>query len=207
VEISGLCWKRERMKVRLSDIAEIRSGYQFREKVEPDPRGWVPVIQIKDLTGDFRLRTDDLIRVSMERTEPYLVDLGDVLFLARGHRLGAAAVNEPLAGTIATGYFFILRPSPRVRPGYLAWAINQREFQDQMRPLIRGSHIPLITKGDFAGLRLELPPLNVQDKIVALDELHRKERQLVAEIQAKRAELIHTISQRAAKRRTARKKG
>src|SRR2546423_12829470 len=103
------------MKAKLSDIAEIRSGYQFREKVEHDPDGWVPVIQIRDLTDDFRLRTEDLIRVSMERTEPYLVGQGDVLFLARGHRLGAAAVTEPLVGTIATGYFFILRPSGRVR--------------------------------------------------------------------------------------------
>jgi hypothetical protein len=195
------------MKIRLSEIAEIRSGYQFREKVEHDPRGVVPVIQIKDLTADYRLRTDGLMRVSMARTEPYLVEQGDVLFLARGHRLGAAVVTEPLIRTIATGYFFILRPSPRVRAGYLAWAINQREFQDQMRPLVRGSHIPLITKADFLGLRVELPPLEVQDKIVALDELHRRERQIVAEIQAKRAELIHAISQRAARRRAARKKG
>src|SRR5262249_42884475 len=136
-----------------------------------------------------------------------LVGQGDVLFLARGHRLGAAAVNEPLTGTIATGYFFILRPSARVRPGYLAWAINQREFQEQMRPFVRGSHIPLITKGDFAELRVEVPPLEVQDRIVALDELHRRERHLVAQIQAKRDELIHVISQRAAKGRATRKKG
>jgi hypothetical protein len=193
------------MKARLAEVAEIRSGYQFREKVEHDPRGTVPVIQIKDLTDDFRLRTDELIRVSMDRTEPHRVSQGDVLFLARGHRLGAAVVNEPLTGTIATGYFFILRPSQRVRSGYLAWAINQREFQDQMRPLVRGSHIPLITKGDFQGLRIEVPPLEIQDRIVALDELHRRERQLVAEIQARRAELIHAISRRAVKRQPGRK--
>jgi restriction endonuclease S subunit len=195
------------MKSRLAEVAEIRSGYQFREKVEHDPRGTVPVIQIKDFTDDFRLRTDDLIRVSMKRVDPYLVNEGDVLFLARGHRLRAAAVNEPLTGTIATGYFFILRPSWRVRPGYLAWAINQQEFQEQMKPLVRGSHIPLITKGDFQELRIDVPPVDIQDRVVALDELHRQERQLVAEIQAKRAELIHVISQRAARRGTACKEG
>jgi restriction endonuclease S subunit len=195
------------MKAKLSEIAEIRSGYQFREKVEHDPRGQVPVIQIKDLTDDFQLRTDDLIRVAMERIEPYLVSQGDVLFLARGHRLGAAAVTEPLTGTIATGYYFILRPSGRVQPEYLAWAINQREFQEQMRPFVRGSHIPLITKGDFQELRVEVPPLEVQDRIVTLDRLYRRERQLVAEIQSKRAELIHGVCQRAARRRVSTKKG
>jgi restriction endonuclease S subunit len=189
------------MKAKLAEVAEIRSGYQFREKVEHDPRGRVPVIQIKDLTEEFGVRTDDLIRVSMDRIEPYQVEQGDVLFLARGHRLGAATVNEPIVGTIATGYFFILRPSSQVRPGYLAWAINQREFQDQMRPLVRGSHIPLITKGDFAGLQVALPPLEVQDQIVALDELHRRERQLVADVQAKRARLVHAVSQRATRKK------
>jgi restriction endonuclease S subunit len=195
------------MKPRLAEVAEIRSGYQFREKVQPDPCGSVPVIQIKDITDEFRIKTDELIRVAMDRPEPYLVTEGDVLFLARGHRLGAAAVTEPLNGTIATGYFFILRPSARVRPGYLAWAINQQEFQDQMRPLVRGSHIPLITKGDFAGLRVEVPPLAVQDKIVAVAELHHRERELVAAIQEKRAQLIHATCQRAARRRSARKTG
>jgi restriction endonuclease S subunit len=196
------------MKARLSDVAEIRSGYQFREKVEHDLRGQVPVIQIKDITADFRLQLDDLIRVSMDRIEPYRVDQGDVLFLARGHRLGAAAVTQPLTGTIATGYFFILRPGGRVRPAYLAWAINQREFQEQMRPFVRGSYIPLITKGDFQELRLEVPPLDVQDRVVALDELQRRERCLVAEIQAKRAELVYAVCRRATKRRKpARKKG
>jgi restriction endonuclease S subunit len=195
------------MQARLSEIAEVRSGYQFREKVEHDSHGRVPVIQIKDLTDDFELRSDGLIRVTMERPEPYLVQQGDVLFLARGHRLGAAEVKEPLTGTIATGFFFILRPSRRVRPGYLAWAINQREFQEQMRPLVRGSHIPLITKGDFMGLRIDVPTLEVQEAIEALAELERREQQLVAEIQARRAELVHTICQRAAKARARKKKG
>lgn len=195
------------MKAKLSEIAEIRSGYQFREKVEHDPSGWVPVIQIKDLTDDFQLRTDELIRVAMERTEPYLVGQGDVLFLARGHRLGAAAVTEPLAGTIATGYFFILHPAGHVRAGYLAWTINQQEFQERMRPFVRGSHIPLITKGDLQELAVEVPPLEVQDRIVSLDELYRRERRLVAEIQSKRAELIHGICQQAVRRRVSTRKG
>jgi hypothetical protein len=42
----------------------------------------VPVIQIKDVIEDFRIRSDELIRVNMERIEPYLVKQGNVLFLA-----------------------------------------------------------------------------------------------------------------------------
>ena len=186
------------MKHRIADIAEVRSGYQFREKVEHDPSGTVPVIQIKDLTNDFQLQTQDLIRVSIPKFRPHLVQQGDVLFLARGHRLGAAAVTEPLEGTIATGFFFILRPSKRMRAGYLAWAINQKGFQERMRPLVRGSHIPLITKGDFEGLMLDVPSLDTQQRIETVDSLHRRENELTQLIQQKRAQLVDAVCLKAA---------
>jgi restriction endonuclease S subunit len=195
------------MKQRIADIAEVRSGYQFREKVAHDPTGTVPVIQIKDLSGDFQLQTEDLIRVSMPKTEPYRVEQGDVLFLARGHRLGAAAVTEPLEGTIATGYFFILHPSKRVRPGFLAWAINQKGFQERMRPLVRGSHIPLITKTDFEQLTLDVPPLETQHVIEAIASLHRREQTLMQLLQQKRTQLIDAVCTKAATRGNTNRKG
>ena len=173
------------MKQRIADIATIRSGYQFREKVEHNPSGTVPVIQIKDLTSDFQLHIHDLIRVSMPKAAPYRVEQGDVLFLARGHRLGAAAVTEPIEGAIATGYFFILQPSSHVRPGYLARAMNQKQFQERMRPLVRGSHIPLITKSDFEGLTIDVPPLDTQHLIESIDSLHRRENMLMQLIEQK----------------------
>lgn len=186
------------MKRRLRDIADVRSGYQFREKVEHDPQGKIPLIQIKDLSKDFRLSLNDLIHVSMSKIEPYRVMKDDVLFLARGQRLGAAAVTEEIRDMIATGYFFILTPSNRVRAKYLAWAINQRGFQDQMRPLIRGSHMPLVTKGDFEELSVDVPPLDVQRCIEEIDDLQHRENYLIDQIEEKRAKLIHAVCMQAA---------
>ena len=188
------------MRKPISDLAQVRSGYQFREKVEPDPNGEVSVIQIKDLTPDFCLSMDNLIRVSPPRSAPYRVQQGDVLFLARGHRLGAVAIPEPVVDTIATGFFFILRPSPLVRPGYLAWALNKAPFQSRMRPNVRGSHIPLITLGDFEKLEIDLPPLDLQEKIESLAALHRREMELSKAIESKRTHLIESICRMTARR-------
>src|ERR1044071_5991056 len=119
------------MKRRLKDIIDIRVGYQFRGKVVPDPNGTVQVIQIKDTTADFKIRTDDLVPVNVDRPAPYLTQLQDVLFLSRGHRLYACVVPKVPANTIATGYFFILRPrTATVLPDYLAWSLNQPDFQE-----------------------------------------------------------------------------
>src|SRR4051794_9139528 len=98
------------MKKRIRDIAAVRVGYQFRGKVKRDPAGSVRVIQIKDIDDEQRIRLADLASVNVDRPDPYLTHQGDVLFLSRGHRLYTVVVPEIDGDTIATGYFFILRP-------------------------------------------------------------------------------------------------
>jgi restriction endonuclease S subunit len=188
------------MKNSLKEIADIRVGFQFRGKVEPDPAGTVRVIQIKDIDSSRRIRTEDLVSVKVDRQEANFLRQGDVLFLARGNRQYATLVAQPLERTIASGYFFILRAATnRVRPDYLAWCINQSEFQEAMRPWVRGTNTALVSKTDFRDLQIRVPPLAVQEKIVKLNELLERETRLLAELQEKRARLIHAVNQRAAR--------
>jgi restriction endonuclease S subunit len=183
------------MKKKLEDIAEIRTGYQFRGKVAPKDDANVAVIQIKDVDAKLYVDTSDLVPVKVENPGAYEVSQGDLLFLSRGHRHYAALVTEPVQNTIATGYFFILRPKANlVQPTFLAWSINQPEFQEAMRPFVRGSHIPLISKVDFQNLTVRLPPLAVQTRIVDLQKLFDRERELTAAIQQKRGELLQAVS-------------
>lgn len=194
--------------MRLKDIAEIRSGFQFRGKIKPDPDGDVRVIQIKDFDDNRQLQPGEVDRIAFGRDPAtYRVEPGDVLFLSRGHRLFAAAIDEPPADAIATGYFFIMRlKTDAARPDYVAWYINSRSTQKTINTLKRGSQMPLISRGDVETLHIELPPLDIQEKIVALADLARRERRLMAELDAKRTELIegaclHAAHQRETPRR------
>jgi restriction endonuclease S subunit len=190
------------MKKRIASVADVHVGYQFRGKVEPDPRGNVRVIQIKDIDLNRRVRFDDLVRVRLDRPDPYLTEAGNVLFLARGHRQYAVVVTEPVQDVIATGFFFILRlKTTHLLPEFLAWSINQPKFQEAMRPFVRGSHMPLVSKTDFQELTVPVPSLNVQRRIVTLNDLLDQERKLTATLQEKRAALVHALSQKAAHRR------
>jgi restriction endonuclease S subunit len=183
------------MKKKLKDLADIRTGYQFRGKVAASDDGNVAVIQIKDVDDTLRVQTSALVPVKVDNPETYEVTKGDLLFLSRGHRHYAAVVTEPVENTIATGYFFILRPKPHlIRPTFLAWSINQPEFQETMRPFVRGSHIPLISKADFQDLTIRLPPLAVQERIIELQRLFDRERELTSAIQQKREALLHAVS-------------
>jgi len=188
------------MKKRLKDIADIRTGYQFRGRVESNPDGAVKVIQIKDLADHQRIRTDDLVTVKLDRPDQYLTQAGDVLFLSRGHRLFATSVFQAPPNTIATGYFFIMRPKGHVvLAPYLAWYLNQPVFQEALRPMVRGSHMPLVAKADFQELEIQIPPLEVQEKIVGFNDLMEEERRLVAQLHDKRAELLRALAEKSSR--------
>jgi hypothetical protein len=202
--------------IALSSLAEIASGYQFRGRMEdaavgvvpkklkrnPRPMEMVKVIQIKDIPDRQHLVTSDLAQAQIEQPiDQYLVQQGDVLFLARGHRLFAVPVIDPVQRTIATGYFLILRlQTDSIRPAYLAWYMNQPRFQADLQPFVRGSHMPLVTKSDIQSISILTPPLAIQDTILALDELHRREQELLTTLAIKRAELIQSITFQAATR-------
>jgi hypothetical protein len=184
------------MKKHLEEIADVRVGYQFRGKVTADPHGAVRVVQIKDVDSDLRIRVDDLTPVAVDRAEPYLIRREDVLFLGRGHRLYGTVVPDVPPNTIATGYFFILRADPAVIvPEYFAWALNQREFQEALRPFHRGSHMPMISRTDLAALAVQVPPLSVQREILHLNQLLAEELRLMEAIGRHRSRLVEAVSQ------------
>lgn len=186
--------------MKLKDIAEIRSGYPFRGRIEPQVNGALRVIQIKDINEGQSLAKADLVTVNLERDpQAYSVKEGDVLFLSRGHRLFATPITEPLKNTIATYYFFVLRPKTgSVNPRYLAWYINQPPVQTELNAAKRGSHMPLVSRNDIEELHVEIPPLRTQQAIVELSELGRREAELLAAIQEKRTGLINSICLQAA---------
>src|SRR5262245_56671144 len=96
----------------LKDIATIRSGYLFREKIVPDPTGQYQVIQVGDITPDAQLSKDSFVRVSLpDLKRAQVLEPGDVLFISRGQRKQAAAFTLPLENTIATSQFFVIRPN------------------------------------------------------------------------------------------------
>jgi hypothetical protein len=185
------------MKKRLKDIADFRMGYQFRGKVVPDPAGTVRLIQIKDIDPDLRIRVADLATITIERPDPHLTRQGDVLFLSRGHRLCAVVVPTVEPNTIAAGYFLVLRAKDRVvLPEYLAWSINQPDFQASLRPLHQGTHMPMVSKTNMENVEIQLPPLDVQRRILTLNHLLDEERRLSAVIYQRRSLLVQAVSRK-----------
>ena len=186
--------------MKVSHIAEISSGYQFRGRVQPDAAGNVAVLQVKDLKdGDMLPRIDRaaLATVHFEKDpSKYLLEPGDVLFLSRGHRVFAAAIGDVPANVIIPNYFYRLRPkrsAGSVLPEYLAWYLNSPKAQAQIKLVHAGSHMPVVALNDFNDLLIEVPPVAVQKSIVAVASLARREQQLLRELLELKQRLIDHV--------------
>ena len=192
------------MRKRIDEIADVRTGFQFRHKLEPDPAGTHLVIQAKDIDAGrgHLLDAGELLRVVPPR-EPGndLLRKGDVLYLAKGRRNYATPVGRLSGSTVAVGYFFVLRVRQEgIRPDYLAWYINQPPAQGYLADFFRGTGIPFIRMEDFAALEVPIPPADVQERIVAVHRLALRERDLLKQIESKRTELIRGLCLAAARR-------
>jgi len=184
------------MKRKITEIANIQIGYQFRKRLEPVESGTNKVIQIRDFDQDLILRKEALSWVQIDKpADSYLLKKGDILFLSRGHKNWAVSMVDDLRDTITVSHFFVLRiKEQNVIPEYLAWYINQAPAQEYLHSNARhGTHMPLIPLSAFKGLTVEVPDMETQRKIVELSKLLDEEKQLLNELQEKRSLLIKTV--------------
>lgn len=192
------------MKKKITEIADIQIGYQFRKKIEPADDGTNRVIQIRDFDESHILNNEGLSRVRIDKPmEQYLIRQGDVLFLSRGRRNWAAPIVDELQDAVAAGHFFVIKMSDEIiLPEYLAWYINQSPAQEYLHSIARrGTHMPLVTLSAFKGLSVDVPDMATQHRIVELSRLMEREKKLLAELQEKRLLLINAISLKAIKTR------
>ena len=140
--------------------------------------------------------------------DKYLVKKGDVLFLSRGYRSWAAPIVDDLEVTVAVSHFFVVRPKHAdVLSEYLAWYINQAPAQEYLHNIARrGTHMPLIPLSAFVGLKVDLPDIETQAKIVELSRLMEKEKQLLSALQEKQSHLINAVCLSATKAKKEKRK-
>lgn len=167
--------------MRLADACTIHTGYTARGRLEPAAVGGVLAIQLRDISPEGIVDPERLTRIQLEGlAERYFVRTGDVVFRSRGERNTASALDERLQEpALAVLPLMVLRPKRDVvTPEYLAWAINQPPAQRHFDSAARGTNIRMIPRSSLDDLELDVPDIELQEKIVAVDGLAEREREL-----------------------------
>ena len=182
--------------MKVSGISTIHTGYTTRSRLEKADRSGLLAIQLGDLSPDGRINPERLTRVRLgDLPDKYLVSAGDVVFRSRGERNTAFALDsrfrEPALAVLP---LFVLRPKVDiVLPEYLAWAMNQPPAQRHFDSFARGTGLRMVPRSSLDALDIDVPDLETQHKIVAIDALAARERVLSVLAADKRRQLTSLL--------------
>ena len=184
------------MHESLNTIADIRTGHTFRSRIDKEPTGNIPVVQIKDLKDQAMLTADQLPRINWQAAKAITtVQPGDILLPARGEYY-QASVLQGEEQVIATGQLFVLRlTSKAITPGYLGWYMNQSTAQHYFRTHRSGTSMPMLNKQSLGALPVVVPPLAIQEKIVSVQRCWEQEKQLTEQLLNNREQMLKGIFQ------------
>lgn len=182
-------------KILLENLVQIQSGMLFSKRVEHDLNGNVRVVQLKDVNENAQIRYNDLITVSVDKQlKKHLLKKGDILLKAKSSTRVAAVIDRNIENTIATGHYFVLRiKNSSVLPEYVTWFLNQKPAQRYFDSMASGSTVPIIFKSELEKLEIDIPSLEIQQKIVRIHNLRLREKDLIAELEKKKDYLLRHV--------------
>ena len=182
--------------MRLTELSSIRSGYTARGKLEPLLTGGRPALQLRDVVAKGEALAPDTQRYDLGKlADRYLVHGGEVVFRSRGEPNIAVAIRDPLPEPAAVILpLVVIRPDrKKLLPEYLAWAINQPDAQRKLGAEAQGTSIRMIPMAALENLEIAVPDLPKQKRIIELDNLVRREGQLLRQLAAQREAFMSAI--------------
>ena len=180
----------------LNEIADIRTGYSFRAKLEPDSEGNALVVQLKELSEKNKIDISTAVRINMpDISENYLLQKGDLVFRSRGMDSTAAIMDITSNNIILSAPFqrIRLRDTMVIIPQYLLWYINNKEAQSYFSANKTGTSVSMISTAVLADLPVVIPSLEMQKQIVEISILSEKEIELQEELIKKKRLLTETV--------------
>lgn len=194
----------------LGDIAKVHVGYTFRKSIqELSAGGNAHVAQIKDVrsawekTNRNTLQAHQLPLINWQGRDKSFVDPGAVLLPSRGAKGGyfrascLVADQQSKLPVVVSSQFLILTPREGVLPEFLCWSLNQPKIQHWIAEGAgsQGTSLVMFKAKTAKKLKLKIPDLRVQQKILHLHNLWEKEQQLTQALLQNRETMLQGMFQ------------
>jgi restriction endonuclease S subunit len=180
----------------LKDIAEIRSGFPFRERPVRVETGGCRLVQMRNVNRIVGAVGGDLETVKEPANwQNQRLRRWDILFTARGQQNNAAVFDLEMPNAIAASTLHVLRVKEGVDPFYLVWYLNLPQTKERLRTMQAGSSIPFISIDDLGQLPVRVPSMELQGRIFDLVSLGQEEQALMELLRRKRRALIEGMLQ------------
>lgn len=171
-------WGGHNYKIQWKKLGEICTSIntglnprKFFKLNTPDSEGYyVTIREIRNGRIVFSEKTDrinkEALRLCNNRSN---LETGDVLFSGTG-TIGQVAVvrHTPINWNIKEGVYSI-KPKPNiVSSQYLRYILESRRIHDSIMKKVAGGTVQSIPMAELKNIRIPIPPLELQEKIVAI---------------------------------------
>ena len=187
---------------RLSDIADIRSGHPFRGSIEPDIKGDVHVVQVRNTKATGEIIQDEVIKTTLtSKKQPDWLKSGDILFVAKGAKHYSALVEDLPKQTVCSPHFFLVRIKPAfkelVTPEFICWQLNQRPAQRYFQTTEEGSLYLSVRRQILEYVPITMLPIEKQRQLTAMHRCAVKEQKVLQQLIENRQQQLDAIAHRA----------
>ena len=175
---------------KLNNLAEIKSGYTFRERVVSVRDGKFFVIQPKDLSN---FSYSKIAKINLSKNmQKHLLKKGDVLFSNRGN-FGAITYDGEYPAIGSGGFFIIRVNNNRVLPEYLSLFLHSDFAQRRFLRLQESMTIPALTRTQIADIEIPIPSIENQQKLIDFECLQKREYNLIENLLSLKKQRFNAI--------------
>ena len=184
--------------MKLSSIATVRTGLVVgRKKAQLDSEYKIEYSQVslRCFGSGVKLNhthTDEFVSLA-ELDAKYFTQEGDILVRLRSPSL-ALYVEKEDEGLLINSLLSIIRlKSEKVDAKYVAYYINSKIVERQLKLNMQSTAIPMVKTKDLENLEIVLPPLAEQKRLVSLLDLAQQEQVLLQKLIDEKKQLSQTI--------------
>jgi len=186
--------------IKLGDLSTIRTGLVVaRKKARLDSPSKIEYEQIslRYFGTGIKLERDkkekDIFVSSEEIDSKYFTKEGDVVVRLRAPS-SAVYIEKEDEGLLIHSLLAVIRvESNLLNAKYLAYYINAQATQRILKREVKGTAIPMLKTKNLEELKITLPPLEEQKKLVQFLELADKERALLLSLADEKKQFSESI--------------
>lgn len=186
------------MKINLNQLTAIRTGLVLsrnKATLQSEFRKDYNVISLKSFNdnGIYDHSYVDNFEADGKIKEESLIKKGDILFRLREPNI-AIYIDEDYKDTIVSSLAVVIRANKdKINPLYLTHYLNSSMVKKQLFKDITIGSIPMTKVKDVENLLIDVPSLEIQDKIAFMQQLAVKEIRLLENLIEEKKQLNKSI--------------
>lgn len=185
---------------KLSHIVHFQSGVY--EKTAPDADTLYLQALHFSSNGSLSKTVAPQLRLN-NKLQKHLLQDYDLLFAAKGLNNFAVVYHSSMGKAVASSSFIVFRLPAASRkiisPDYLAWFISHDKKIRLLHDQQLGTTIPSINMKQLAGLEIDIPAMEIQQKIVKVQRLREQEQAITQQLETYKDKKIQLLLSKALK--------